>query len=98
MKAKTFLVAFCGFIILVSWLVFGENPTANQSKSAPKPWLYGLYDRLFTPASKPAATDGTHPQAVPGKSIVIYYGDHPEVVSLNATNHAGLVGPFTPTK
>jgi hypothetical protein len=91
MKAKTFLVAIGGFVVLTGGAVFSENTLADQTKLAPKSWLRSLYDKLTTPSVKPATIYDSRPQAVPGKTVVIYYGNHPEVVSLNATNRAGLV-------
>jgi hypothetical protein len=98
MKAKAFLVAIGGFVVLTGGTVFSENTLADQTKLAPKSWLRSLYDKLTTPSVKPVAIYDPPLQPVPGKSIVIYYGNHPEVVSLTATNRAGLVRLYGQSK
>jgi hypothetical protein len=98
MKARTFLLAIFSLAVLTSGSVFSENPSADQTKSALKSWLQGLYHKLTSPAAGPVTIDDSRPQPIPGKSVVIYYGNHPEVVSLGATNRAALVKPYGQTK
>jgi len=98
MKVKAFLVGICSLVVLSSGSAFSENPPPDQTKSPLVSWLQGLYHKLTNPAAKPVAVYDSSPQPVPGKTIVIYYGNHPEVVSLGATGRARPVKPSVPTK
>ena len=98
MKAKTFLMVVGCLVVLTSGSVFSENPLVERTKSPLKSWLHGLYNKLTSPAVKPVTTDDPRPQPIHGKTVVIYYGNHPEVVSFGATNRAGLVKPYGHTK
>ena len=98
MKARTLLMAIFSLAVLTSGSVFSENRSAGQTKSVLKSWLQGFYDKLTSPAGKSVTIDDPRPQPIHGKTVVIYYGNHPEVVSFGATNRAGLVKPYGRTK
>ena len=93
---RTSLVAFYSLCLFAIGPAFCQSVSSDGSKSAPRPWPYGLYDKLAVP--NPSALEIAHPEALQRRSVIIYRGVQAETVNVGVTNNLAPVKPLLRTK
>ena len=94
---RTSLVAVYGFFIFAMGPAFCQSVSSDGSKSAPRSWPYGPYDKLAVPRNSPVIVIAP-PETLQRKSVIIYRGVQAETVTLGVTNDLAPVKPPSRTK